>query len=249
VHEPDRWNAGAVHDGLHEALAFLTGDRWRIAFVARRQPVSVARQFPFDIPGESCAVIPFSEGLDSRAVAGLMHREMGESLIRVRLGSKPFDASAMPASGRKQPFTSVPYHVRPKTARSVESSARSRGFKFTMVSGLAAYLIKADRIIVPESGQGALGPVLVPVGQTYEDYRNHPLFTDRMEQFLAALFGHRIRFEFPRMWHTKGETLAAFVKNCADGHSWCALGLAGSKAAMCPSMDTSGNVESAPRAC
>ena len=30
---------------------------------------------------------------------------------------------------------------------------------------------------MPESGQGALGPSLVTVGQAYEDYRSHPLFT------------------------------------------------------------------------
>lgn len=220
VHEPERWNEKSVSAGLHEALAFLTGDRWSIIFIARKKSVSIPRQIHFDIPSDSCAVIPFSEGLDSRAVAGLMHRELGDNLIRVRLGSKPFDRAAIRPPGTKQPFTSVPYRVKPRMGEFVESSARSRGFKFAMVSGLAAYLVKADRVIVPESGQGALGPALVPVGQTYEDYRNHPLFTDRMERFLAALFGRRVRFEFPRLWQTKGETLAEFVKECADGYSW-----------------------------
>ena len=36
------------------------------------------------------------------------------------------------------------------------------------------------------------------------------------------LFGHRVRFDSPRLWNTKGETLAEFVKNCADGVSWSA---------------------------
>lgn len=219
VHDPDRWSAKAVGYALQDALDFLTGDRWAIAFVARQKPAYVPHQFPFDIPGESCAVIPFSEGLDSRAVAGLMHREMGDKLIRVRLGTKEFQP-VTGGSGMKQPFTSVPYRVKPKKGEFVESSARSRGFKFSMVSGIAAYLVKADRIIVTESGQGSLGPALVPVGQAYEDYRNHPLFTDRMETLLKALFGHAVRFEFPRLWHTKGETLAAFVKDCTDAVSW-----------------------------
>lgn len=219
VHDPDRWNTRAVSLALKGALDFLTGDRWAITFAPRHMPAYVPHQFPFDIPGESSAVIPFSEGLDSRAVAGLMHREMGDQLIRVRLGTKGFQP-IVGASGMKQPFTSVPYRVKPKKGEFVESSARSRGFKFSMVSGIAAYLVKADRIIVTESGQGSLGPALVPVGQAYEDYRNHPLFTDRMERFLAALFGRMVRFEFPRLWHTKGETLAAFVNDCADGASW-----------------------------
>lgn len=219
VHDLDRWNARAVSLALKDTLDFLTGDRWLISFVPRQMPAYVPHQFPFDIPDESCAVIPFSEGLDSRAVAGLMHREMGDKLIRVRLGTKEF-LPVPGASGMKQPFTSVPYRVKPKRGEFVESSARSRGFKFSMVSGIAAYMIKADRIIVTESGQGSLGPALVPVGQAYEDYRNHPLFTDRMESFLKALFGHDVRFEFPRLWHTKGETLAAFVRDCTDGASW-----------------------------
>lgn len=219
VHDPDRWSARVVSLALKDALDFLTGDRWAITFVSRHMPAYVPHQFPFDIPGESCAVIPFSEGLDSRAVAGLMHREMGDQLIRVRLGTKEFQP-IVGASGMKQPFTSVPYRVKPKKGEFVESSARSRGFKFSMVSGIAAYLVKADRIIVTESGQGSLGPALVPVGQAYEDYRNHPLFTDRMERLLNTLFGHAVRFEYPRLWHTKGETLAAFVNDCADGASW-----------------------------
>lgn len=219
VHEPERWNDRNVSSALHDAVGFLTGDVWAISFTARGKPVEKPQQFHFDIPREPCAVIPFSEGLDSRAVAGLMHKELGEKLIRVRLGSKTFEP-AMPPSAKKQPFTSVPYRVRPRELTNVESSARSRGFKFAMASGLAAYLIKAERIVVPESGQGSLGPVLVPVGQAYADYRNHPLFTDRMEKFLAALLRHRTRFDFPQLWHTKGETLSRFVKECDDGHAW-----------------------------
>lgn len=170
------------------------------------------------MPAGAAAVVPFSEGLDSRAVAGLMGRELGDRLIRVRLGSKAADRHTL--SRRREPFTSVPYRVRVEDARSCESSVRSRGFKFALVSGLAAYLVRAGQVIVPESGQGALAPALVPVGQAYEDYRNHPLFIDRMEKFLKALFGHAVRFEFPRLWFTKGETLAAFVRECDGGDAW-----------------------------
>jgi len=81
-----------------------------------------------------------------------------------------------------------------------------------MLSGLGAYLARAERIIVPESGQGARGPALVPVGQAYEDYRNHPLFTNRMAVFPSALLGQNSRFEFPRLWYTKGETLKAYAE-------------------------------------
>ena len=74
---------------------------------------------------------------------------------------------------------------------------------------------------MPESGQGALGPSLVPVGQTYDDYRSHPTFTRKMERFLKALFGVDVEFVFPQLWHTKGETLRRFIDECGDS-SWMA---------------------------
>ena len=128
VHDPDRWKAVPVSASLQDALEFLTGDRWALCFVARNAPAHVPRQFPFDLPSDARAVIPFSEGLDSRAVAGLMHREFGDGLIRVRLGTKEF-LPGISASGVKQPFTSIPFRVKPRNAEFGESSARSRGWR------------------------------------------------------------------------------------------------------------------------
>jgi 7-cyano-7-deazaguanine synthase in queuosine biosynthesis len=212
VHELERWKRRDVHESLVDALNFLTGDRWTIIFVAREKPEAPPQQGQFEIPPSIQAVIPFSDGIDSSAVAGLMESELGNGLIRVRLGSKTIDQAR--ARGRK-PFTSVPYRVRTNKSNG-ETSARSRGFKFATVSGVAAFLIGAREIIIPESGQGALGSALVPVGHAYEDYRNHPLFTDRMEKYLDALFGRAIAFRFPRLWNTKGETLAAYTAIAKD---------------------------------
>ena len=144
-----------------------------------------------------------------------MEREYGDRAIPVRVGSTSLNRARY--QNLSHPFVSVPYHVRPSERRFVETSARSRGFKFAFLSGTAAYLSDASQIIVPESGQGALGTYLVPVGQTYEDYRNHPLFAGRMEAFLFALFGRPVRFIFPRLWHTKGETLAEFMADNPNG--------------------------------
>jgi 7-cyano-7-deazaguanine synthase in queuosine biosynthesis len=218
VHDPSHWVSGAVSGTLLEALRFLTGDDWQIDFVARRKVQAPPMQSSFVLPSGSHTIIPFSDGMDSRAVAGLETHTLGQSLLRVRLGSKMSDLDSLARYG--QAFASVPYSVQAGAKTFAESSARSRGFKFATISGLTAYLSKAERIIVPESGQGALGPALVPVGQAYQDYRNHPLFTDRMEAYFAALLNYRPRFEFPRLWHTKGETLKAFVNDCPDGSAW-----------------------------
>jgi 7-cyano-7-deazaguanine synthase in queuosine biosynthesis len=211
VSDPDRWRSPAVHDALIDAVQFLTGDVWDFTFVKRRKALETPQEtLQLSLDGE-LAILPFSEGLDSRIVAGLMAEKWGNRLIRVRLGSKANDRPKTPG-GRPQPFTTIPYEVKAASYSFVETSARSRGLKFAMLSGIAAYLSKAANIFVPESGQGALGPPLVPVGQAYSDYRNHPLFMRRMEVLLEALFGHKARFEFPRLWFTKGQTLTEYLR-------------------------------------
>lgn len=219
VHDPRRWNEVKVQKTLHNALSFLTGDHWCVEFTSRKKPHPVPPQSCLEMPGGSHAIIPFSDGLDSRAVAGLVSRTIGNgNLLRVRLGSKKLEADGLLRYG--QQVAAVPYRVHEGDRSFSETSARSRGFKFALISGLAAYLTKASEVIVPESGQGSLGPALVPVGQIYEDYRNHPLFTNLMESFLDALLQYRLRYTFPRLWHTKGETLREFVIECEDGPAW-----------------------------
>ncbi len=217
VHDLDRWNATGVADALHDVLGFLTGDRWHLEFYGRARPAEQPHQRSLSLDAGVDAVIPFSNGLDSRAVAGLMAREMGRRLVRVRLGSMLPDGEDLSQHG--EAFTSVPYRVKAGKRPFEESTARSRGFKFALISGIAAYLANAGQIIVSESAQGALGPTLVTVGQGYEDYRSHPLFTARMERFLDALLGLRVKYVFPQIWQTKAETLRRFVCECSDP-SW-----------------------------
>jgi 7-cyano-7-deazaguanine synthase in queuosine biosynthesis len=218
VHDPGHWSSKPVSDALHTALSFLTGDQWTIEFYKRTNPASTPSQGRFNLSSDVAAVIPFSDGLDSRCVAGLLGKEMGDRLIRIRLGKIASDEKALHQT--RQPFTSVPYHVRASEKQFVESTARSRGFKFALISGLAVYLTKAGKVIVSESGQGALGPALVTVGQGYEDYRSHPQFTNRMEKFLDALLHHKIDFSFTQLWLTKAETLKKFVSECNGDASW-----------------------------
>ena len=203
VDDPDRWEAPAVKNGLGDAIEFVTGDHWSIRFFKRTEGPEDSQGDRFPLFPPSKAVLAFSEGMDSLAVAGLARACLGDDVVRVRLGGK---RDAKNASGR--PFVSVPYRV---SGERREATGMSRGFKFAMISGLAAYLTGANKIIVPESGQGALGPPLVSVGHAYHDYRNHPRFARRMERFLEALLGQPIRYHFPRLWYTKGETLARYI--------------------------------------
>jgi 7-cyano-7-deazaguanine synthase in queuosine biosynthesis len=218
VHDEALWGSEEVKEALLAALGFLTGDRWNIKFVRRKRAEVTRTQASLALPSGASAVVPFSDGMDSRAVAALSAKDRSSGVIRVRLGSKRHDQPRK--DGRLQPFTNVPYSVRSNGRRFAESSNRSRGFKFSMIAGIAAFLSDVDTIIIPESGQGALGPPLVPVVQAYPDYRNHPRFTRRMEKFLSALLRHDVSFAFPRLWSTKGETLKAFVSETAEQDDW-----------------------------
>lgn len=214
VHDPARWNVGAVLSSLTDALNFLTFDDWRLEFIQRRQAAPSPRQDYLHLPRPTEAVLAYSDGMDSRAVAGIECEKRGDKLVRVRVGSKRWDRPS--SNGGREPFTTIPYDV-PANMNNREASSRSRGFKFALISGLAAHLTDAPEIVVPESGQGAIGPALMAVGHAYPDYRNHPLFTARMERFIKALLGRHVRYVFPRIWNTKGETLREFVSISGAG--------------------------------
>jgi 7-cyano-7-deazaguanine synthase in queuosine biosynthesis len=214
VHDVALWTNSRVRGTLLDALTFLTGDAWDIDFYPRRRSADVPQQGLLTLDRAVDAVIPFSNGLDSRAVAALTARSIGNRLVRVRLGSRLADGEGL--RRERHAFTAVPFAVTANKGVFIESTVRSRGFKFALVSGIAAYLAGASDVIVPESGQGALGPSLVTVGQAYEDYRSHPLFTGRMEKFLEALLGYKVRYVFPQLWQTKGGTLRQFIEACPD---------------------------------
>ncbi|WP_084368424.1 7-cyano-7-deazaguanine synthase [Rhizobium sp. RU36D] len=217
VHDADLWSSSKVYEPLIAGLELLTGDRWKIEFVTRISPAESPRQIVMEFPRNAEAVIAYSDGMDSRAVAGLERATRGDKLVLVRLGGSGTRLTKAERAAR--PFTAVPYEVELGRDNG-ENSARSRGFKFAMIAAIGAFLVNAPVVIVPESGQGALGPALLPVGQGYPDYRNHPAFTARMEALSRALLGHAVRYEFPRIWNTKGETLAAFARLGSDDVKW-----------------------------
>lgn len=197
------WQRPEVLKSLHGVLNHLTGDTWRLTFVQAKNlsPIG-SRQIPLDFGKTKTFAVAYSNGLDSRAVSALSGGKEQALCIRVagnRQSRKNGDSY----------FTRIPFKV--KGYRGNESSFRSRGFQFAAVTAIAAQLSGVSRIVVPESGQGALGPVLLPLHNIYADYRNHPMFFRKMERFIKALLDYRLRFEQPRLWSTKGQTLRAFL--------------------------------------
>ena len=213
------WSSSDVTNALRETIEFLTGDYWDITFKKLKNPVRPKQQFPLNLEMPVDSVIAFSDGMDSHMVAGIMgcDKKKGDKLALTRV--KSANSSRSKKRNGQECFIPVTYSVKP-CGGNKESSFRSRGFRFAIISGIAGYLTKARQIIVPESGQGIFGPALISLGHMYPDYRNHPLFTKRMEEFLQVLFKRSFRFDFPRIWETKGETLREFVDLSERKDTW-----------------------------
>ena len=208
VQELTVWQSPQVQASLQDTLRHLTGDEWEFSFV--QAWVSAEDDFhvsalPFR-ENKTC-VIPYSDGLDSLCASGIYGAN--DSDIRVRATN-----SKVPSRNGRQPFDRIPIEV--KVEQPNETDLRYRGFKFLAIGAIAAHLAGVPKIIVPESGQGALGPALVPRHNIYPDYRSHPTFLRKMEEFIKALLGIEAAYAQPRLWFTKGQTLKAYLNVSGD---------------------------------
>lgn len=198
------WKKPKVIARLRETLRHLTGDDWHFAFTPAINMAPIgSRQAPLDFGQTKKFAIAYSEGLDSRAVASLSGSP-GDALC-VRVANTP--------QRRRQGdgiFSQFPFKV--QGHRCQESSFRSRGFQFAMITAIAAHLTDIRRIVVPESGQGALGPAILPLHELYADYRNHPTFFRHIERLVSAVMDYSLDFDQPRLWSTKGQTLREFLE-------------------------------------
>lgn len=222
--EPDFWVQRRVSTALSGVLRLLTGDAWRFEFTRRRSPLVPRPQVALPFGDRPALVMPFSDGLDSLAVARLTAAcEPKAGLILVTVG-KLRDPDA---DWRIRHFKDRYHRVRlplstPRgkdRVRFRENSYRSRAFLFGVTTGIAAGLLGARRALVSESGQGSLGPSLTPVGNEAPDMRMHPASTRALSDLLALVFDRRIHFEHPRLWWTKGETLRT-LKDAGLADDW-----------------------------
>ena len=206
-----KWASKQVVRSLSETLNLLTGDSWCFSFIPRKEKHRLPSTSYLDLNPPTSTVLAFSDGLDSLAVSGIEGAKLRDELlcVRVKKGTQRF----------RQPgrtVVSVPWQIRYNQDCRKESTFRSRTFKFIIACAVAAYMTRASRIILPESGQSALGPWLVPLGDLYPDFRNHPLFAYRMAAFLNDLLDTELVLDIPRLWNTKGETLASFCSMCPE---------------------------------
>lgn len=213
VLDVDFWRTPRIEGAARELLNLLTGDVWELSFVGRRSPLTVANQGPLALKSSQPSVVmPYSDGMDSFAVARLLnHEEPDTTLIMVTTGRRrDADEDVRKGTPTSQRFRfAVPFRVSSKRAR--ESSYRSRALIYGTMGAIAAKLSGSKRVVVAESGQGALGPWLAPVGNEAIDLRMHPIYTSAFARFVYDVLDAEVKFQHPRLWSTKGETLRALV--------------------------------------
>jgi len=207
VRRPEEWQACSAV--LNELLQFLTGDHWQVAFIGRRKLWGKTRQDIFPLGKGTFVVVPYSNGLDSFAQSQLLKLDSsGLTPIRITAWNRGLagrrDWGSDP-DGTKYRRVSIPITI--STHNHPEPSYRTRSFLFNAFAGLAAHLSQADCVLVPENGQGSLGPSIVPFGAESPQRGSHPGFTHRMGDFLRLVLGSPVRFDHPQLWRTKTEVL------------------------------------------
>ncbi|WP_374319151.1 hypothetical protein [Pseudoxanthomonas kaohsiungensis] len=212
VLEPDFWRQPHITDELRNLLNLLTGDAWSLHFSIKSARLEVHGPRPLSLSSnEQPIVMPYSDGMDSFAMSRLLANENPDvPLLMVTAGSR-LDADKERRENRldgRRVRLAVPFQIsQQRGVRLREPSYRTRALIYGVMGAVAAQLSGASRIMVSESGQGALGPWLVPVGNEALDIRMHPAYTSQLAHFLNMVLGIQIAYEHPRLWSTKGQTL------------------------------------------
>ncbi len=223
VHDPDRWCDPELYRLLIGTLDHVTGDNWTLTFKRRKHHTKITPQAHLPLQSDRSLVMPYSDGLDSFAVAGLVAaRHPTVPLVLVTTGNRRNRAiDDMNCELRKLMYrVAIPFRLatRGGLVRHREPSYRSRAFVFGVMTGIAAHLLNAESIYIAESGQGSLGPWLSPVGNEAPDVRMHPSFTTRMGTLLNRILGISVTHIHTQLWNTKGETLSELAQlGLADG--------------------------------
>ncbi len=212
VHSTDQWRS--VRDDLASLLGLLTGDFWRLGFVASEGPKEPIAKFS---PGAERVVL-VSGGADS-AIGALRSRQTvgsGGHILVSHVGATilaPVQRSVGHGARRLVPGPSQS-HLQigfRRKARQVngaefpsESSGRSRSLLF-LAFGLAVASREEIPLWIPENGFASLNPPLGPERRGSLSTRTtHPAFLEGLSGVLKSVGAHNA-IENPFVGQTKGE--------------------------------------------
>lgn len=221
VQEPDFWTASPVRELLHEALNFVSGDRWNLEF--RQSDVlpgsAYACQQSIDphFLGETRRVFLYSGGLDS--ATGLAKQMVESPRVmnlavtiqhRTDLGGTVKEQLRRLAVHTGADFIPVvvPFEMgAPKSlGQAEETSQRTRSFLFVATGGIVAAAAGSSELELYESGVGAINvPLLAGMEGSQATRSAHPRFLKLMSRLLEQVVGHRLEVRLPFMAMTKGD--------------------------------------------
>lgn len=219
----DVWRNREVYQALTSALGYLTADRWTVRFTKRRHERPIpSQQHLISPPAQARVFMPFSNGLDSFAIASELLDAPNPPelvLVNVRPSDKPTAWKNL-AVRKGQAFPSVQVSCYANDPHRAELTFRSRPFLFDLLAGYGAAMAQPACVVIPENGQGALGGSLVPLGAEAPHRSCHPGFTSKLTHLLHALTGTEVRFQHPALFRTKGEVLAGLAAREPDVATW-----------------------------
>lgn len=218
VHNPDKWNQASIKNLLTEMLNYLSGDHWHFEFIQRTIPDTRAQQC--FLPGgktlpSQAVVMPFSGGLDSFSTFASF-KEAGEVVYLINTetiaGNKKNVRSLIEAAGNAEFSARIPLQV--CSRRHAEKSYRTRSFLFLVVTAIACKLAGGKRLVIPESGQGSLGPCLTRTGSEYPYRGMYPKFIEYVQRWLSVIWpASSITIEQPFIWNTKAQMLDKLARS------------------------------------
>ena len=213
---PQIWNA--VRARLEEALNFLSGDSWTLAFEPEgprppSQAVIHARRRRIDLTRSDGACL-FSGGLDSYVGA----LDLIADGHRPALVSHAYrgDRRYQDSTSRALPVVCARFsaNAHPTWSGSSDVTMRTRSFNFIAYGAAVATAIshlRVNRVVslwIPENGLIALNAPLTSrrIG-SHSTRTTHPYFLGAMQAILDAV-GLPVRIENPLRHQTKGEMVA-----------------------------------------
>lgn len=209
------WLQQAVQDSLVHCLNYLTGDNWSFSFTERKGAPPTLDQSPLtdiSLSNRELLFVPFSHGLDSYGQVRLwQQRQPNTEVVCVyadaRASSLAHGNGLRRKSSEHIQYMRVPVSVKPM--RRGEPSFRSRPFMFYLLASLGAIESGANKVMIPENGQGSIGGSLVMTGHEAKHRSCYPGFTTKLSCFIEALTGKRVEFYHPALFETKGGVLRA----------------------------------------
>jgi 7-cyano-7-deazaguanine synthase in queuosine biosynthesis len=222
VNDIEFWRKPSVNDLVVDVLEFLSDDLWEIRF-CRADAHHKITQPCFPLNEQIDDVFLFSGGLDSvaGAAAHLADTSRRQLAVTVLHNSLPKEATRkllrriQPHVGKPVPWGQLSNSlVGPGRFDQQETSQRCRAFLF-VASGLAAAAAKAaGRVLMFESGTGAVNaPLMAGMATGGRNTKSsHPHFLGMMSELGSLMCQRRVSVELPYWRLTKGE----LVKILAD---------------------------------